>query len=73
LRTFDTTLQADARAEDNNRLTEIVSEFLFEVQELRMDLKREVGQLRADMNRNHAKATAGLMKVRTSVICWTSN
>lgn len=66
-------------AEDNNRLIEIVSELLFEVQGLRMDLKQEVGQLRdelrqevgqlqADMNRNHAKAMADLVEVRTSVV-----
>jgi hypothetical protein len=66
-------------AEDNNRLIEIVSELLFEVQGLRMDLKGEVGQLRGelkqemgqlrtDLNRNHAKALVGLMEVRTSVV-----
>jgi uncharacterized protein (DUF3084 family) len=66
-------------AEDNKRLIEIVSELLFEVQGMRMDvrqevgqlrndLKQEVGQLREDLNRNHAKAMAGLMEVRTSVV-----
>jgi Skp family chaperone for outer membrane proteins len=77
-------------AEDNKRLIEIVSELLFEVQGMRMDVrqevgqlrndlkqevgqlrnefKQEVGQLREDLNRNHAKAMAGLMEVRTSVV-----
>jgi vacuolar-type H+-ATPase subunit E/Vma4 len=55
-------------AEDNNRLIEIVSELLFEVQGLRMDLKQEVGQLRDELKqevgqlRDELKQEAGQLR-----------